>query len=256
MNAAVTAPEHLGPRERTFAPAGAARARNVLGLALGGLMAMGLGAAAWDMHTEPGGTVAAALVGSLALAVAGMGLVAAHRQRGLSVDLHAGGLVHRHGRRVRVWPWEDVTALYVSAVRARLHGVPMGTVRRYTLQHRDGTRVLLTGALADVDELAARLEAETGRRLLAQACAQVTAGLGVPFGKRLTVTHQGVLHRGQPLAWGALREVDVREGVISLRAEDQRCSWAEVPYAEVPNARVFLDLVNRLREEARVARDG
>lgn len=70
-----------GGMEREFAPVGAARAKNHLGLALVGVMALGLGASAWNMLTEPGGTVAAVAVGALALGVAGMVVVARPRAR-------------------------------------------------------------------------------------------------------------------------------------------------------------------------------
>ena len=247
--------ESLGPLEKEYTISGSTR---WLGYGIIGFLAV-VGTAvavntsvAWKTYDPEGRAICLGLAG-LALAGIVPAVIYLVRVRREHVSLHAGGLTHRRGeRRLETFPWADIESVFVVITKVHTEiGVPLGKSRRYTLQRRDGRQLVLTETLGGVDELLARVQAKTGCQLLPAALARVAAGESVAFGKSLAVNERGLVRGGgRTLEWTRLEGVKVAEGVVSIRARDSWLPWTMFSYGHLPNATVFLQLVEHLRVNA------
>jgi hypothetical protein len=166
------------------------------------------------------------------------------RQEGVGVRVYERGLVYRRRGREQVFRWDEVEAFGESQTvhEDALTGMKSGVAHVYSLRRRDGASLTLDNEVAGVARLGALMREATGRRLVTRATEAVNGGGLAQFGE-FVVTRAGLAHKSKTLAWEEVGRAAVEDGrvVVKDRAGGE---WAGELYGFVPNAHVFLALVN------------
>jgi hypothetical protein len=215
------------------------------------------------------GMSVAVVVGS-ALALTGAGFAVA-QLRGLSLRVYVcrDGLAVARGGTVETCRWDDVEALWESAIRHYWKPLAMpvflGTAYKIRVRRADGAafafagntsggQLLLPGNLYGVAELGAAIRDATHHRLLSQAELSIRAGGTVAFGP-LQVGEAGLSSGAGTLPWAEVEGIAVNaDGKIEVRKVGQWRKWCKVKASAVPNVSVFVTLVHQIM--ARGVADG
>jgi hypothetical protein len=145
--------------------------------------------------------------------------------------------------RTAVFHYDDVASFYRREVRIRFGGILVGTERAYTVVTADGRRQAINNFWRNAERLGRSIEIAVSRRLLPPARAAVAAGEAVAFDK-LAVRRDGLLlGETDLLPWSGVQAITVEGGYVVVRKVGQWLSWFRAPVEAVPNATVFLALV-------------
>ena len=164
------------------------------------------------------------------------------------VKVYANGLFVTQRGREQIFPWDEISALYVDVVVRVINGRE-STGRIYTIHKFNGEKVRLTTIIKQVEEIAQRVGTETYQRMFPGWLAGLQKdaypdGLAFePFRLRRDVLLQG----NESLPVAQIGSVEINDGKILVSPRDAGIPWAKVPYNKVPNAAIFLSLLEALR---------
>jgi hypothetical protein len=171
----------------------------------------------------------------------------------LQVMVFAEGLLWVESNRVTMVPWDRLTKVWREIGRRYIGNVPSkNATYKYTIERRDGLRLVLDGVLDRIQALGATIEDEVTKRLLPQALQSYKAGERVSFGP-FTVRDVGLMHRNQMLEWDHIARVECSRGSMRIIEKDSSLAWATEAAADIPN---FFVLDALLQEIVPVVRDG
>ncbi|GAA2425933.1 hypothetical protein GCM10010191_42960 [Actinomadura vinacea] len=191
-----------------------------------------------------------AVPGVLAVLLAVVGTAAAGRfvirpdemrARNRAVYLFTGGLVLEAGGEPTAFEWDDLVSVSVSGVRHEADG---RSRFRFVVVAADGRELRLGEELPEVRELGERVLAEVTGRTLPRLVERVRSGEVVRLGP-FAVGPDGVEKEGERLAWPAVAEAGVDNGVVFVRSHDDLASVTAIA-ARVPNAVAFVELCRHL----------
>jgi len=182
-------------------------------------------------------------IGLLILGVAVLVLRKAVRDYGRRVVIGPEGLVYTVGDRGETVRWDEVEAVYQRVTKRYIHGIYLGTTRRYIVHYDGDRRLTFDGKLADVDGLGARIQHEVTSRLLPRARASYDAGASLAFGA-LGVSRHGLSNGRETVAWNDIQSVRLDQGMLTVRKRGKWRNWSRIPVAKTPNVWVFLALVD------------
>jgi hypothetical protein len=163
----------------------------------------------------------------------------------LRVGVFTDGLLYCKGQRVEMLRWDEIKSVLQCIVKQFVNGVYTGTLYRYTLEHEDGSRLVLTTRIQHIETLGAAIQQEITRRKLPAAVQGYDLGQPVKFGK-LVVENEGMRYNDAFLPWEDIDEVKVDKGVVMVRKKGKWLNWKNVSVALIPNFFVFLALVDRV----------
>lgn len=167
-----------------------------------------------------------------------------HARRGrraevLRMDVHERGLVVRAGTRIRVVRWDTLESLTVDAVRKRRGPGHL----RFAFQTAQGP--CMVDAMPDQIEApeALLLRVVEGARPSPLQLARDALELGAPahFGPLAIHPLRGIQHPGGTRSWPSVGLVRLEEGMLT--GAYQREEWLRIPVRQVPNAAVFVELL-------------
>ncbi|MBL8153235.1 MAG: hypothetical protein JNM70_03550 [Anaerolineae bacterium] len=115
---------------------------------------------------------------------------------------------------------------------------------RFTLTTIRGEIIELTNLYERVDQLVEQIEQRVYPRLGGQIMAAFAREERVPFSDSLSLSRDGLHHRGKALAWEDLAGYAVQNGNLVLRASDGT-DWLSLPLAEIDNLPLLVDLLRR-----------
>ncbi|KAB2347952.1 DUF6585 family protein [Actinomadura rudentiformis] len=145
--------------------------------------------------------------------------------------------------------WDDLAAVTTSGVQRVAHGP---TYWQFTITAADGRQIILGDELPAVRELGEAVVAEVTARIVPQALSVVQAGDVVRLGP-FAISLEGIEKEGERVAWPAVREVGIDNGIVFVRTLDGLLPLASVA-ARTPNAVAFVELCHHL--QALQAADG
>ncbi|MFG2006708.1 DUF6585 family protein [Spirillospora sp. NPDC048911] len=138
--------------------------------------------------------------------------------------------------------WDDLAAVTTSGVQRVAHGP---TRWQFTVTVADGRQIILGDELPGVRELGEAIVAEVTARVVPRALGMVQAGDTVRLGP-FAVSSEGIEKEGERVAWPAVREVGIDNGMVFVRTLDDLGQLASVA-ALTPNAVAFVELCHHLQ---------
>jgi hypothetical protein len=183
-----------------------------------------------------------AIILSIVFLVCAAGLLGwAVYSRGLYYAAFADALVRVHRGRATVFRWDEI-----KAVRESFR--PAGN--KYWITRKDGQRLTLDYRIKNVNALGDLVQGRVTERLLPAALRTFEEGGTVSFGA-LGVSRAALSNKGKQLAWGDVDSFSIqyipRARMTQLRVgqKGKVLPWCMVNTANVPNLRLFLELVRR-----------
>lgn len=187
-------------------------------------------------------TIVCALSGVCSLAF-GYALV---HHRGARLRLFSEGLeLQVSGRHYR-FRWEQVEFLTLKVTARTVNGIRAATLHEYTLHLADGRKVAIPSGLQDLEQLGQRLEREVYPRAASRAFERLRRNESVCFGP-CKISNQGLEMSGTLKNWKDLEPIVLSGGIFTVRKRGGQ-TWRVVPFSDVPNAPVFLQLTQSLRQ--------
>ncbi|MBN9414913.1 hypothetical protein ABS71_03165 [bacterium SCN 62-11] len=187
-------------------------------------------------------TIVCAMSG-LASLVFGWALV---HHRGARLSVYSGGLeLFVSGYRYR-FRWDEVQCLTLRVTARTVNGIRAATIHEYTLHLADGRKVAIPSGLRDVEVLGQRLEREVYPRAASRAFELLRRNQSVTFGP-CKISNQGLELSGTLKSWKELEPITLSSGIFTVRKRGGQ-TWRVIPFSDVPNAPVFLQLTQSLRQ--------
>jgi hypothetical protein len=211
----------------------------VLGLILGGIF----GFAALGSSGSPSGKIVFLLCGVFFVGMVLYYVLTPVIYRSWRVYVCTEGFVFTRGGKVEAFRWDQIESMLQAVTRRYTNGVYTGTTHKYTVRRRDGGQVVLNDRLADVEELGNTISDKVTNYQLPQVISAYNAGQTITFGP-LSISMQGVSNGKELLPWNQIKEMGVKQGVVSVRKEGKWLNWSTVEVAKIPNIFVFMALVN------------
>jgi len=195
------------------------------------------------MVKMPGATIAFAGVGL----VGGLGgLLWCMNFLTYKVAVHAGGIVHSHGSKTQIIPWENIKSVTELSSESDRAGDLKGASHGYSLELTDLSHIVFTNKLVkDVEKLGHMIIENTTIVILPQVRLIYDTGEMVRFGK-LGVNKSGFHYGKQDLVWQDIKGVKVSEGFITVNKDGKWQRWGKIAATSVPNLNVFLTFVNEI----------
>lgn len=166
--------------------------------------------------------------------------------RGAHLRVFSEGLeLHASGRQYR-FRWEQVDFLTLKVTARTVNGIRAATLHEYTLHLADGRKVPIPSGLRDLEQLGQRLEREIYPRAASRAFERLRRNESVCFGP-CKISNQGLEMSGTLKSWKELEPITLSGGIFKVRKRGGQ-TWREVPFSDIPNAPVFLQLTQSLRQ--------
>lgn len=166
--------------------------------------------------------------------------------RGASLRIFSEGLeLQMPGRHDR-FRWEQVDMLTLKVTSRTVNGIRAATVHEYTLYLTNGRKVPIPTGLRDLEQLGQRLEREVYPRAASRAFERLRRNESVSFGP-CKISNQGLEMSGTLKNWKDLEPITLSGGIFTVRKRGGQ-TWRIVPFSDVPNAPVFLQLTQSLRQ--------
>lgn len=185
-------------------------------------------------------------VGLLVMGVSAYHLMRWRKARDLLLRFHEHGLFHQHNGQTHAYPWEQVALFQFKSRSHEVNNIPAGTTYTLSLTMVDGVTLRFSEQLQDIQEVAWYLDQKILALRLPPALEDFKQGQPVKFGP-VTVLPGGLDYDGEQLPWREFESVsDEDHQSIAIRKKGKLLVWARIPYVLIPNATVFVTLVQRV----------
>jgi len=167
------------------------------------------------------------------------------RERDLAILTFQDGLVYIHGGKTETMRWDDIEKVYMSVINNR--NLRMMDYS-YRIEGKDGNKINFTWndqALQNMQQLSDTIQREVTRRLLPPAIASYNAGGTVSFGA-LLVSRQGLSNGKENIPWEEVEEVQLNNGIVTVRKKGKWLNWSSVTVGGTPNIYVFLRMIDEI----------
>jgi hypothetical protein len=214
----------------------------------------GGGAFAWMLLTQqrkPDDRTALGFgIGFTVIAAAAVAWGTLQRAR-TSAVAYENGFAFSDGGEVRAWGWDEVASVTMKVTVYRTHGVPVYTSHAYPLAMANGERLVLTGYLDGVSDLAARLREATFRVLFPRHAEAYNKGETLDFGPVRVGRDLGVEVRQKVYPWAEIEKAWVADGSLQLKQRGKSFLWsATVPASSIPNLDVLMGILGQVLPQA------
>jgi hypothetical protein len=163
--------------------------------------------------------------------------------RSWRVYVCADGFVFKRGNKIDAFRWDQIESMWQAVTRRYSYGVYTGSTHKYTIRRKDGVQVVLNDRFADVEQLGTTISQAITNLLLPQVVAAYNAGQTIAFGP-FSISLQGVSNGQESLPWSQIKEMGVKQGIVTVRKEGKWLNWSTIRASQVPNIFVFMALVN------------
>ncbi len=160
------------------------------------------------------------------------------------VVLYENGLAYGRSGEVQGWRWEDIDAFTFEITRQYVNFIPTGTFYTYTLDMRDGDRIVLDGNVSGIKAVGKHVREKVTPLVYDRLAEAFSRGENVDFGPiRLNLT-QGLQDRYRLFPWGEIEQVGVGKGYLIVEPrKGSGLRRTSLPMGAIPNVDVLLALV-------------
>jgi hypothetical protein len=164
--------------------------------------------------------------------------------------------------KVHVYSWDKVVQMYLGSTRHYVNGGYTYTSYSSTVILSDGGKLSLTGMFTDPalsrrkrptanDEheifmLMSAASKVVSQEQLPDAVARLERGEKLTFGD-ITISLAGVDTAKGLIPWNGIKDVQARQGVITIKQAGKFFPLSSQPVAKIPNAQLFFMLADALR---------
>lgn len=180
----------------------------------------------------------------LSLVLCGFCVWALLNQKDIQVRIYENGLTYTRGAKMQTFRWDKIELLWTKIVDNYVNGLRVRTTA-YTLQKANGEKVILSHAIENIERVGERVNEETFRRIYPRSLQTIENGGDVSFGK-FALTPKGIQNGKDFIGWQDVKEAEVKEGKIRV-LQQTGGKWASILYGNLPNAPVFLALVEQMK---------
>jgi len=181
---------------------------------------------------------------TLCVPIAGLLFFYAWRMWPVTASLYERGFTHATRKGTEVFRWDAIDAVWQSIVRRYVNGVYAGTHYRYTVQAKDGRRVVLDDRITHVEPIGSTIVKESAQALFPAFVRALEAGQRVSFGP-IAIDNAGMYSGSKSLAWNQIKAVKIERGIVSVAREGGWFSWTKAMVPSIPNFFVLLALLRR-----------
>lgn len=184
-------------------------------------------------------------------------LLSVYNSMGLSIQAHAEGFTITRRNKTDVFHWEDIAEYTIAPYSLGSARTGQTHYLSYHVKRKDGLKVVLDQAnLPGTPEFGPRLVAQVSERLLPAAVEAFERGEQLTFGEQqseFTVSKEGIRNKKGLLGWAEVAGItlDIRGNKLHIMrrgAPGKRDRpWARLLLSAVPNATVFVKLVEHIR---------
>jgi len=171
----------------------------------------------------------------------------------LRVYQFANGLIRVKGKELAVIRWDQVVAVIQHVQRRGYYGGLIGMMLRNStsthtiiVQRNDGATFKFSNTIKHVTQLIQTIQGAVTQAHMPRAMAAYNAGSPVVFGS-FTLSQQGLSNGRETIPWNEVQSVDIKNGQVIVKRVGKTFNWASVRIATVPNALVFMSMVNYAR---------
>jgi hypothetical protein len=165
-----------------------------------------------------------------------------------AVVLYSDGLAYYDGRKILVFRWEDVAAIFTRGSRdAPSRFLPREGRGVYTIVHQNGKVLKLGNRLQSVDKLYEDIRHQVYKPILTRCCTAYDSGETILFGPLKMSRSLGLITADKNYLWDEIGQVVIEQGRLHIKAKGS--GWStnySAPLRLVPNLDVFLAMANEL----------
>ena len=155
------------------------------------------------------------------------------------------GYSDRHG--VQAWRWEEIDSLTSAVTKHYTNGIYTGTTHVYTLVKKDGSRIVLSDTIMNVEELSNRIREKVYPLLYKRYADAYNAGQRVVFGPVAISKTEGIQVGKKAYPWDQVGQVSIHQGYVKVAKKGGGWfSGANAAAAMIPNVELLLSIVDQV----------
>lgn len=158
------------------------------------------------------------------------------------------GLVIEQGKQIHILSWRDIQ-VWQRITRRSSNGIYAGTTYLYTVRRVDGYRIELGSLVKQIAELGEAMTTGVTQAQVPLAFSAVQTGQTLTFGP-FSVNQQGIGFKREFLPWQQMQDIVVSQGIVTVKKAESRSRPWQALVSAIPNIRVFLVLVEEMRQQA------
>jgi len=178
--------------------------------------------------------------------VGGIITVQGFLQRGRKAVVFADAVAEIKSGKANIIRWDDVVSVWQSITVTKMYGV-VETGRRYfyTVQAKDGRRLVFGNAYKNVEALGKAIQQAVTTRLMPRYLETYNSGGTVKFGS-LTLSKAGLSNGKETIPWNQVEQVTINRGTITVRRAGKWLGWTSQTAAGTPNLFIFLTMIDQI----------
>ncbi|MGD8823076.1 MAG: hypothetical protein PVG63_08240 [Anaerolineales bacterium] len=182
----------------------------------------------------------------LAGAVAGVSIRSLRRWREFNLQTFKHGLQFQSEEGRSTIRWDEISAVYASAVRYGLPGLIWGKHTYLALDTHHNTRIDIAPSLEGIEDLAEIIKQHVYPLLLERYKQQQKQGHSLQFGGIL-LTPNGITTPRGNLSWSELTQVTLHNGLITLESNPSNGGGRlRLSTRDVPNVELLIQYIRRM----------
>lgn len=243
----------LGAMKSDHTPTPEWRRKDLMGTIVMSLVALAIVAAGigWLVYTslrpgagDSGFSFVLLCFGCVLLPIGAFGIFTRLRHWQVGAALYENGFAYKDSSGVRQVAWQDVNAVWQNITKHYRNGRYTGTTYVYTVQLRDGKKIVLDGNLAGIEQLGSEVARSVAAAIFPRYLQGLQSGQRLAFGP-LAIDQQGIYNGSRSLLWSDIKALKIQQGVVSVKQDGGWFNWATARVPQIPNFYVFYDLVGR-----------
>jgi hypothetical protein len=161
----------------------------------------------------------------------------------MHVSLFQEGLICKYGWWKRIIYYSDIKGISCKMISYN-YGSSIEACR-YKLNMKKGFPVKLDNRIFRIEELGSLVETEIINRCKPDLISKFQSGLKIRFGI-WKVDKKGMGVSTKFISWSDIGKIEIRNGMIYIfKRKRNWFAWHEMPLAEIPNLKIFLDLIDQ-----------
>jgi hypothetical protein len=168
-------------------------------------------------------------------------------RKGISAAVYQNGFAFNSHKGLQSHSWLEVASLRMNVTRHECMGILARTTHVYTIECRNGGRLVFNDVISRVEELFGMIEESTLPNMCSLASQSFNAGQELHFGNVHLDRVRGIRVGKNQFPWKQVGWVDVCRGVMQIARKDGTfIKTTRIPVAAIPNFRLLCTILNPL----------
>jgi hypothetical protein len=161
--------------------------------------------------------------------------------------IYQNGIAYRVRKRIRAWQWDEIDSITIAVTKNYFSGIYTGTSHFYTLNHKDGEKIILNDTIENIEELGAHINKNVFPVIYKRKAEIYNRGQLCDFGPVRISKSDGIQIKRKKYPWDMVENISIRKGILSIKKKDGGWfSGISVPASTIPNLEVLLSMVDQI----------